>query len=74
MDQYDNVLKEYDAVVLSGLSSENTFGLVDASSLLWRLEVRVCVRLGLCVRDIPTRISLCGTALWVTAIHSAVHP
>ena len=47
MDQYDNVLKEYDAVVLSGISSENTFGLVDASSLLWRLEVRVCVSMRL---------------------------
>jgi hypothetical protein len=39
MGQYDKILKEYDTVMLPGLTSENAFGLVDASSLLWRLEV-----------------------------------
>jgi hypothetical protein len=39
MGQYDKILKEYDTVMLPGLTSENAFGLVDASSLLWRLEL-----------------------------------
>ena len=35
----DKVLEEYDNVMQERAVPENAFGLVDASSLLWRLEV-----------------------------------
>ena len=35
----DKVLEEYDNVLLQSAVGDNAFGLVDASSLLWRLEV-----------------------------------
>lgn len=39
----DTLLKEYDGNLVNNVTSDNLFGLLDASSLLWRLEVRASV-------------------------------
>lgn len=36
----DALLKEYDTNLVYKVTTDNLFGLLDASSLLWRLEVR----------------------------------
>ena len=39
MGQTDKVLEEYDNVLQYSAVEDNAFGLIDATSLLWRLEV-----------------------------------
>ena len=39
LDDMDALLKEYDDNLVHKVSTDNMFGLLDASSLLWRLEV-----------------------------------
>lgn len=39
MGDTDAVLSEYDKTLSKNVSSSNLFGLLDASSLLWRLNV-----------------------------------
>ena len=39
LGKMDKVLEEYDNVLAQSAVGDNAFGLVDASSLLWRLEV-----------------------------------
>ena len=41
LDDMDTLLKEYDGNLVNKVTSGNLFGLLDASSLLWRLEVRL---------------------------------
>ena len=41
LDDMDTLLKEYDGNLVNKVSPDNLFGLLDASSLLWRLEVRL---------------------------------
>ena len=35
----ESIFREFDSVILERVSSDNLFGLLDASSLLWRLNV-----------------------------------
>jgi len=41
LNDTEAILKEYDGNLVNKAVSDNLFGLLDASSLLWRLEVRV---------------------------------
>ena len=47
LDDMDTLLKEYDGNLVNKVTPDNLFGLLDASSLLWRLEVRMSVILSL---------------------------
>ncbi len=40
LNQIDKLFEEYDKSLLPNISPNNAFGLLDASSLLWRLNVR----------------------------------
>lgn len=39
MGDTDSLLSEYDNAITKNVSSSNLFGLLDASSLLWRLNI-----------------------------------
>lgn len=39
LDQIDELFAEYDQTLAPNVSSDNPFALLDASSLLWRLNV-----------------------------------
>jgi len=55
------ILKEYDGNLVNKVVSENLFGLLDASSLLWRLEVRAKILVAdidVCVWDKPHMLML----------------
>ena len=41
LEQLDKVLEEYDLVIAPSLSPNNLSGLLDASSMLWRLNVSI---------------------------------
>ena len=58
LDDMDALLKEYDDNLVHEVSADNLFGLLDASSLLWRLEV--CNNnLSLCITYCYTYNHLC---------------
>ena len=39
LNDEESVFREFDSVILKKVSSDNLFGLLDAASLLWRLNV-----------------------------------
>ena len=39
LNQIDNLFQEFDDMLVPNLSSENSFALLDASAILWRLNV-----------------------------------
>ena len=44
LNQIEDLFAEYDKSLLPNISADNVFGLLDASSLLWRLNVRLIER------------------------------
>ena len=65
LNQIDNLLQEFDDMIVPYMAAENIFALIDASALLWRLNVSNVI--------MAYRIILMIAFPWVRTIYSYIY-
>ena len=65
LNQIDNLLQEFDDMIVPYMAAENIFALIDASALLWRLNVSNVI--------MSHRVILMIAFPWVQTIYNYIY-